>query len=57
MDEVCKKHNIRLLTYGTLVRIYLLDDLFTVHLIIISAEDSWQTSGWGSPSRKHIRVP
>lgn len=23
MDEVCKKHNIKLLTYGTLVRVYL----------------------------------
>ena len=46
MSDVCEKHGLKLLTYGTLVR-RSKEKSFTDDIpSLFSAVDSWQTRGW-----------
>jgi hypothetical protein len=55
MSYVCEKHNIKLLTYGTLVGHLFVLMHHDVNVFYNSAEGSWRTDGLMNPSQ--IRIP
>lgn len=50
MGEVCEKHNVKLLTYGTLVRHHVLDRTFQARLTNHSVAVGLLIDGWGKKS-------